>query len=144
MAGKTARDIMTSSPAVCTPETTARDAARMMEDNDCGSLPVVESRDTMKLLGIVTDRDLALRILGRGQSPDIPFIDQMGWLMVWGTTLLFVDAILVILLYEKLGRQFAKLPTPPVQPGHHGADRRVHDFGDLIVRESFDVGQVDR
>ena len=69
MASKNARDIMTDSPAVVTAETTARDAARMMEDNDCGSLPVVESRDSMKLLGIVTDRDLALRILGRGQDP---------------------------------------------------------------------------
>ena len=39
-----------------------------------------------------------------GRQPDIAFIDQMGWLMVWGTTLLFVDSILIILLYEKLGR----------------------------------------
>ena len=28
-----------------------------------------------------------------GRLPDIPFVDQMGWLMVWGTVLLFVDAI---------------------------------------------------
>jgi len=42
--------------------------------------------------------------LPNGKSPDIGFVDQMGWLMVWGTTLLFVDAILMILLYEKLGR----------------------------------------
>lgn len=77
MAGKTARDIMTDSPAVVTPETTARDAARMMEDNDCGSLPVVESRNSMKLQGIVTDRDLALRILGRGQNPDTPVREAM-------------------------------------------------------------------
>lgn len=38
-----------------------------------------------------------------GQSADMGFLDQMGWLMVWGTTLLYVDAILIILLYEKLG-----------------------------------------
>ena len=42
--------------------------------------------------------------LPNGKSPDIGFVDQMGWLMVWGTTLLFIDAILMILLYEKLGR----------------------------------------
>lgn len=77
MAGKTARDIMSDSPAVVTPETTARDAARMMEDNDCGSLPVVSSRDSMKLQGIVTDRDLALRILGKGQSSDTPVREAM-------------------------------------------------------------------
>lgn len=43
-----------------------------------------------------------------GKLPDIGFIDEMGWLMVWGTTLLFVDAILVILLYEKLGKYLRK------------------------------------
>lgn len=41
---------------------------------------------------------------GPGRIPDIGFIDEMGWLMVWGTTLLFVDAIAIILLYEKLGQ----------------------------------------
>ena len=77
MASKNARDIMTDSPAVATAETTARDAARMMEDNDCGSLPVVESRDSLKLIGMVTDRDLALRILGRGQDPNTPIREAM-------------------------------------------------------------------
>jgi CBS domain-containing protein len=77
MASKTARDIMTASPAVVTPDTTARDAARMMEENDCGSLPVVEGRDAMKLTGMVTDRDLALRVLGRGQNPETPVREAM-------------------------------------------------------------------
>ena len=49
MATKNASDIMTENPACCTPDTTAQEAARMMEENDCGSLPVVESRDSMKL-----------------------------------------------------------------------------------------------
>src|SRR5689334_5571816 len=69
MASKTARDIMTESPAVVTQDTTAQEAAQMMEQNDCGSLPVVESRDSLKLIGMVTDRDLAIRVLGRGQNP---------------------------------------------------------------------------
>jgi diguanylate cyclase (GGDEF) domain len=37
-----------------------------------------------------------------GYNPDLVLIDQMGALMVWGTTLLFVDSIALILLYEKL------------------------------------------
>jgi len=48
--------------------------------------------------------------LADGRLPDIGFIDQIGWLMVWGTTLLYIDAILIILLYEKLGRRLGKLP----------------------------------
>jgi CBS domain-containing protein len=65
-----ASDIMTSNPACCIPETNAQDAARLMEQNDCGSLPVVQDRASMRLSGMVTDRDLALRVLGRGQGPE--------------------------------------------------------------------------
>lgn len=35
------------------------------------------------------------------QAPNLAFLDQTGWLMVWGTTLLFVDSILIILIYER-------------------------------------------
>jgi len=77
MASRSARDIMTDSPAVCTPESRAEDAARMMQDNDCGSLPVVESRDSMKLVGMVTDRDLTLRVLGRGMDANTPVREAM-------------------------------------------------------------------
>jgi CBS domain-containing protein len=78
MPAKTARDIMTDNPAVCTPETSAQDAARMMQDNDCGSLPVVESRNSMRLVGMVTDRDLALRVLGRSQDGNTPVREAMS------------------------------------------------------------------
>jgi diguanylate cyclase (GGDEF)-like protein len=50
----------------------------------------------------------AIAPLPDGKLPDIGFIDEMGWLMVWGTTLLVIDAILIILLYEKLGRYLRK------------------------------------
>ncbi len=36
-----------------------------------------------------------------GQVPDLTFLDQTGGLMVWGTTLLFIDSILIILIYER-------------------------------------------
>ena len=73
-----AREIMTQSPACITPESTSRQAARLMEENDCGSLPVVESDQTKRLVGVVTDRDLALRVLGRGLSPDTPVREVMS------------------------------------------------------------------
>ena len=73
-----ARDIMTENPACITPETTARQAARLMEDNDVGSLPVVESDANRRLVGVVTDRDLALRVLGRGESPDVQVREVMS------------------------------------------------------------------
>lgn len=54
------------------------------------------------LVGLLRLHDVAS--LPDGRLPDMSFIDDMGWLMVWGTALLFVDAILIILLYESLGR----------------------------------------
>jgi diguanylate cyclase (GGDEF)-like protein len=39
-----------------------------------------------------------------GRAPDFAFMDEMGWLMVWGTTLLFIDSIIIVLLYERSAR----------------------------------------
>lgn len=64
------RDIMTPDPACCTPDTTAREAATLMRDHDCGSIPVVESLQSKRLVGTVTDRDLAVRGLAEGKGPD--------------------------------------------------------------------------
>ena len=72
-----ARDIMTENPATITPETSAREAARLMETHDVGSLPVVEGADR-RLCGVVTDRDLAIRVLARGESPDVQVREVMS------------------------------------------------------------------
>jgi len=64
------KQVMTSNPSCCTPQSTAREAATLMRDHDCGSLPVVDDIKSMRLVGIVTDRDLAIRGLARGRGPD--------------------------------------------------------------------------
>jgi CBS domain-containing protein len=63
---------MTRDPACCTPDNTARDAATLMRDHDCGSIPVVENLGGKRLVGTVTDRDLAVRGLAEGSGPDTP------------------------------------------------------------------------
>ena len=63
-------DIMTPNPAVVTPDTTAREAARLMRECDCGAIPVVESQENRRPIGVVTDRDLAVRGLAEGLGPD--------------------------------------------------------------------------
>ena len=42
--------------------------------------------------------------LTNNRTPDIGFVNEMGWLMVLGTMLLYIDALAIILIYEKLGR----------------------------------------
>jgi CBS domain-containing protein len=62
-----ARDIMTRDPACCSPDDTVQTAARRMVDADCGCLPVVED-GSRRLVGVVTDRDLAVRVLADGRG----------------------------------------------------------------------------
>lgn len=64
------KQVMTPNPACCTPQSTAREAATLMRDHDCGSIPVVDDAKSRRLVGIVTDRDLAVRGLARGRGPD--------------------------------------------------------------------------
>lgn len=70
-----ARDIMTKNPEVCRRENTARDAARVMRDRDCGVVPIVD--DGGRVVGIVTDRDLAIRGIAEGRSPDTSLREVM-------------------------------------------------------------------
>ena len=63
-----ARDIMTQNPRVVTPETPVQEAARLMKSEDTGVLPVVESEGTRRLVGVITDRDIALRVVGDGMT----------------------------------------------------------------------------
>ena len=61
-------EVMTDRPRAITPETSIREAARLMEEEDVGSLPIVG--EGTRLVGIVTDRDIAIRAVGRGLDPD--------------------------------------------------------------------------
>ena len=71
------KEVMTRNPARCTPNTTAREAAVLMRDHDCGSIPVVENTSSNQLIGTVTDRDLAIRGLAEGRGPDTNVRDLM-------------------------------------------------------------------
>jgi CBS domain-containing protein len=68
---------MTPDPACCTPDSTAQDAASLMKEHDCGSIPVVERLETLRLVGTVTDRDLAIRGLAAGKGPKTPVRELM-------------------------------------------------------------------
>ena len=67
---KKCSDVMTKNPVVCLPEDTATRAAQLMKRMDVGSIPVIENERTHKLVGIVTDRDLALRVVADNQTAD--------------------------------------------------------------------------
>lgn len=70
-----ATELMTPSPCCCSANDSVKDVARIMRDNDCGSVPVVD--DDGCLVGIVTDRDLAVRGFAEGKGADAKVRDLM-------------------------------------------------------------------
>jgi len=62
-------EVMTNNPVCCLPNDTAANAAQKMNRENVGSIPVIEDEQTKKLIGIVTDRDLAMKIVGEGLDP---------------------------------------------------------------------------
>lgn len=72
-----AREIMTSNPEVITPEHTVSHASRIMKRLDVGAMPVVEDTARMRLVGILTDRDLVVRHLAEGHEEDCPVRHHM-------------------------------------------------------------------
>ena len=63
-----AQDIMAKDPRCVTPRTSVQEAARLMKAEDVGALPVIESDSSRKLVGIVTDRDIAIRAVADGRD----------------------------------------------------------------------------
>lgn len=63
---KKCNEVMTKNPLCCLPEDLVTKAAGLMKSENIGSIPIVENEQTRKLVGIVTDRDLTLKIVAEG------------------------------------------------------------------------------
>lgn len=63
---KKASEVMTKNPVFCMSTDMAVKAAKLMKSENVGSIPIVENGNTQELIGIVTDRDLAMKIVGEG------------------------------------------------------------------------------
>ena len=59
-------DVMTRNPACCEPGDPISRAAGLMKREDVGSVPIVDSQEDKKLIGIVTDRDIVVKVLADG------------------------------------------------------------------------------
>ncbi len=62
-------EIMTQRPVCCLPETPLQEVAEMMLENDCGEIPVVDDEQSMRPVGVVTDRDIVCRTIAEGRNP---------------------------------------------------------------------------
>lgn len=66
--------IMTADPDTARPQDTLQAVAAKMDSGDYGSLPVVEDG---RLVGVITDRDIAVRAVGQGLGPDTQVSEVM-------------------------------------------------------------------
>ena len=67
-------ECMTRDVSTIAPDRPIRDAARLMADKDIGCIPVGEND---RLVGMITDRDIAIRAVCEGKAPDTPIREVM-------------------------------------------------------------------
>jgi len=77
MPGKKCSDVMTNDLTCCLPRDTVNLAAQSMKAQDIGAVPVIDGHETKKLVGIVTDRDFALKVVAEGLDPRQTRIEQV-------------------------------------------------------------------
>jgi len=65
--GQIIKDVMTSNPCSIDAEKSVAYAAKMMQEEDVGLAPIVEGD---KLIGMLTDRDIAIRVVAEGRNPE--------------------------------------------------------------------------
>jgi CBS domain-containing protein len=72
------QDIMTKNPSCITPDSTVRQAAQLMKEEDVGLIPVVDNGTDRHLVGLVTDRDIAIRCVAEGKDGTCRVRDVMS------------------------------------------------------------------
>jgi CBS domain-containing protein len=73
--GQKVRDAMTSDPRTVDPDGSIRKAAQVMKDADTGIVPVVEGG---RLVGTITDRDIAIRVVAEGKDVESTTVAQIA------------------------------------------------------------------
>jgi len=68
---------MTADPRCCLPDDTVALAAEIMRDENVGPVPVVTDPSTRRLAGIVTDRDIAIKVVAAGRDPRTTHVGEV-------------------------------------------------------------------
>ena len=74
----TCREVMTKNPVYCLPGDRAAKVAQLMKSTDIGAVPIVEDDESKRLVGIVTDRDLAVKMVDQYGIPLSLYRDRHG------------------------------------------------------------------
>jgi len=126
------QDAMSRDVRTVTPETTIREAARLMADADIGALPVAAGD---RLAGMVTDRDIAIRAVAIGKGPDC----TVGEVMTHDVLYCHEDEDLAHISQNMADNQVRRLPVVDVDKRLVGiisladiADARADEAGEAL------------
>jgi CBS domain-containing protein len=73
--GTSIKEVMTRDVRACAPNATVADAAKVMAQEDVGPVPIVEDG---RLVGIVTDRDIVVRVVAEGRDPKATTVREIA------------------------------------------------------------------
>ena len=124
-------EAMSEGVELCTPDDTIRGVARMMREIDAGSLPVGEND---RLVGMITDRDIAIRAVGEGLGPETPVRQIMSQNIRW----CYVDEELDDVAEQMAEHKVRRLPVL-------NRDKRLVgmiSLGDISLADSEDSGEA--
>ena len=62
-------DVMTRDPVSCEPDEAIARVAEIMKREDVGAVPVIETKASRRLVGIITDRDIVVKVVAAGRDP---------------------------------------------------------------------------
>ena len=105
---KKCSEVMTSKPVCCVPNDVVSRAAKLMKVGNIGAIPVVEDEQNRKLVGIVTDRDLALHIVAEGRDPKST---KVGAVMTGNVVTCMADDDLQKALDAMAANQLRRIPV---------------------------------
>jgi len=74
---KKCSDIMTENLVYCSPNDSVMRAAQLMKTEDIGPILIVDNEDNRTLVGIVTDRDLAIKVVAEGRDPNTTRVEEV-------------------------------------------------------------------
>lgn len=72
------KDVMTRNPHVVTASASVQEAAQIMAREDVGIVPVVDNDDDRRVIGVITDRDIAVRCVAQGRGADCRVSEAMS------------------------------------------------------------------
>jgi CBS domain-containing protein len=120
------REVMSREVLVASPDDTIEKAATLMAQVNCGSLPVGEND---RLVGMITDRDIALRAVAKGNPPDRCTVREV---MSTGVKYVFEDETTEAAANSMSGLQVRRLPVLNRQKRLVG----IVSLGDLALKDT--------